>query len=225
MSLPDLNGPSLAPPPGVVPQMDNPPNGNSIALSIITVCVVLTAFFYMVRFYAKYLTKKIGIADHMSFVAFPLFWVYVYYSNRLSWSPGYMVHMWNIRLGELSNFTYTSIFVPESQSKRSPFAWACYSSCAAIGLLSAIIFIMYLVNCTPFQGNWDPLVPDRKCKFAVPEFGLASSVTNLALDIVPLCLAQKVIWGLRMSWRRKVGISAVFLVGIMSVRFKPSILT
>ncbi|KAK3987148.1 hypothetical protein QBC44DRAFT_332011 [Cladorrhinum sp. PSN332] len=233
-----LDGPTIPPPAGSVSILDNPPNGNHIAIPVITICVILTAVFYMVRFYAKYLTEKIAVADYMSFVAFPLFWVYIYYSYRLSWTPGYLVHMWNIRLGEIADFTYvcflatlvyiwiialvkcailiewTSIFAP--QGKHDYFAWACYAACSAIALVSVILFIMSLVNCTPFEANWNPLAPDAHCRFGVPQFGLASSVTNLALDIIPLILAQKVIWGLRMSWKRKVGISAIFLVGIIA---------
>lgn len=110
---------------------------------------------------------------------------------------------------------WTSIFAP--QGKRDYFAWACYAACGAIASLSVIIFIMDLVNCTPFEANWNPLIPGAFCRFSIPEFGLASSVTDLTLDIIPLILAQKVIWGLRMSWRRKLGISAIFFVGIMYV--------
>ncbi|KAK3326508.1 hypothetical protein B0H66DRAFT_551114 [Apodospora peruviana] len=235
----NLDGPTIPPPEGLVPTLDNPPNGNHAAIAIITICVILTAVCYPVRFYAKYLNEHIGVADYLSFVAFPLFWVYVYFSYRLSWTPGYLIHMWDIRLGEIANFTYvcfvatllylwiialvkcaillewTSIFAPDG--KHSFFAWACYAACGTIALLSAIIFIMDLVNCTPFEGNWNPLVPGGAvCRFAIPEFGLASSVTNLLLDMVPLVLAQRVIWGLRMSWKRKLGISAVFLIGILA---------
>ncbi|KAI1498412.1 hypothetical protein F5X99DRAFT_412141 [Biscogniauxia marginata] len=64
---------------------------------------------------------------------------------------------------------------------------------------------MNLVNCTPFESNWNSPIPGAYCRFAVPQLGLASATTNLTLDLIPLILAQKVIWGLRISWQKKLG--------------------
>ncbi|KAL7619780.1 hypothetical protein AAE478_010322 [Parahypoxylon ruwenzoriense] len=230
-----LDGPTIPAPDGSVSILDDPPNGNHIAIPVITVCVVVSVIFYSIRFYAKYLGKT-NPADYLTIVAFPLFWVYVYYSYRLSWTSGYLVHQWDIRLKDIAAFSYVcwlatllylwlialvkcaillewiSIFVPEG--KRSWFAWACYATCGAICSLSIIIFIMDLVNCTPFASNWNPLIPGGFCRFGIAEFGLASSTTNFTLDLIPLLLAQKVIWGLRLSWKKKLGISFIFLIGI-----------
>lgn len=63
MSAPDLNGPTIPPPLGQVSHLDNPPNFNYVAIPIITICAVLAAISFVVRFYAKYLGKKINIAD------------------------------------------------------------------------------------------------------------------------------------------------------------------
>lgn len=59
----NLDGPTSPPPAGTVPNLDNPPNGNHIAIPIITTCVVVTAISYVIRFYAKYLAKKVNVAD------------------------------------------------------------------------------------------------------------------------------------------------------------------
>lgn len=61
--MPDLNGPALAPPDGIEPNLINPWNGNHIAVPVISICVVLTAILYLIRFYAKYLGKKLNVAD------------------------------------------------------------------------------------------------------------------------------------------------------------------
>jgi hypothetical protein len=76
---------------------------------------------------------------------------------------------------------------------------------------------MSMVNCTPFEANWDPLIPGGYCRFDVTDFGLASSTTNLVLDMIPLILVQKVIWGLKLSWQKKMGVSVVFLIGVAYV--------
>lgn len=120
-----LDGPTIAPPEGSVPDFDNPPNGNSVAIAIITVCVVVSSMLFLLRFYAKFLTKKPNASDcgftnlsrlcqhpqanlnpDLTAVAFPLFWVYVWFSYRLSWTSGYLVNMWNIRLKDISAFSY-----------------------------------------------------------------------------------------------------------------------
>ncbi|TVY90019.1 hypothetical protein LAWI1_G003313 [Lachnellula willkommii] len=196
--------------------VDNAPNGNHIAIPIITICVIDSAIFYAIRFYAKYLGKQTNLADSVQ----PIFWVYVYYSYRLSWTSGYLVHEWDIPLKDIAAFSYAcspyvcwiatllylwvialvkcaillewiNIFVPKG--KRSHFTWICYATCGAIVSLSIIIFIMDLVNCTPFARNWNALIPGGFCRFKVPEFGLASTTANLTLDLIPLVLAQRVI--------------------------------
>ncbi|OTA65771.1 hypothetical protein K449DRAFT_431223 [Hypoxylon sp. EC38] len=73
---------------------------------------------------------------------------------------------------------------------------------------------MELANCTPFERNWNPLIPGGFCRFSTAQFGLASSTTNFTLDLIPILLAQKVIWGLRLSWKKKLGISFMFLIGL-----------
>lgn len=150
-----------------------------------------------------------------------------------------MINMYNVPLKNITEFSYvcwiatllyvvlialikvaillewTEIFVTDK--KRSYFAWACWITSGVISTLSIILFIMSLANCSPFERNWNPLLPNSFCRFAVPEFGLASAITNLILDVIPLLLAQKVIWSLRLSWQKKLGVSVIFLIGIMYV--------
>ncbi|KFH44100.1 hypothetical protein ACRE_051670 [Hapsidospora chrysogenum ATCC 11550] len=237
--VPDLEGPAGPPPPGVIPQLDDPPNGNHIAVPITAVCTVLVFILYMIRFYAKWHTKMFNVADYLSAIAFPLFWVYVYYSFRLSWSPAYMVHMYDMKLGSVTEFSYvcwiatlfyfvlialikvaillewTTIFA--TKSSKNIFAWACYATAVVIACLSIILFSMNMANCTPFERNWNPLLPNSFCRFEVPTFGLASAVTNLVFDVVPILLAQSAIWNLRLSWQKKVGVSVVFLIGVIGI--------
>ncbi|KAI1279070.1 hypothetical protein F5Y07DRAFT_397163 [Xylaria sp. FL0933] len=232
----DLNGPTIPAPEGYMSMLDNPPNSNYIALPIITLCTVLAAISFVTRFYAKFLGKKLNVADYLTFLAFPVFWVYVYYSYKLSWTGGYLVHLWDIRLGAAPAFNYITwlatllylwiialikcaillewvdIFVPKGE--RGYFTYTCWATCFAFSALSFIIFILDLVNCTPFDGNWNILIPGVVCRFAIPQFGLASATTNFTLDLIPLLLSQKVIWGLNLSWRKKIGVSFIFLFGV-----------
>lgn len=59
----DLNGPTIPIPSGSVSNFDNPPNGNHIAIPIITLCAVISAISYSIRFYSKYIMKKVNTSD------------------------------------------------------------------------------------------------------------------------------------------------------------------
>lgn len=109
---------------------------------------------------------------------------------------------------ELVNF-----FAPKGQNNY--LRWLSYATCAAITALSTILFAMSLANCTPFEFNWNPLLPGGWCRFDVPTFALASAIGNSILDLIPLILAQRVIWRLRLSRNKKLGVSFIFLVGIL----------
>jgi hypothetical protein len=61
MSL-DLNGPTIPSPNGVY-HLNNPPNNNPAAIGVITLCVVLSSVFFLIRFYAKIVTKQFHTAD------------------------------------------------------------------------------------------------------------------------------------------------------------------
>ena len=49
-----LDGPALTPPltvPG--PQFDNPPNGNAVAYTAVTICLIASSLAILVRFFAR----------------------------------------------------------------------------------------------------------------------------------------------------------------------------
>ncbi|KAF3407071.1 hypothetical protein DPV78_001741 [Talaromyces pinophilus] len=219
----DVNTRNIPPPSGSVSKFDHPPNGNHIAIPIITLCAVISAISYSMRF-----RIQSDFMLNLTVIAFPLYWVYIYYSVRLSETSGYLVHEWGIRLKDTTAFSYicwlatllylwiialvkcaimlewTRIFAPEGTN--TYLSWSWYATGAAISLLSIILFIMDLVNCTPFSGNWDVSIAERQCRFSVPAFGLASSIVNLTLEIIPLVLVQK---------KKKLGVSLIFFIGII----------
>jgi hypothetical protein len=82
---------------------------------------------------------------------------------------------------------WVNIFVPRGQT--TYFTWVSYATCGAITALSPILFVMDLANCTPFEFNWNQLLPGGFCRFSVPRFALASAIANSILDLIPLILA------------------------------------
>jgi len=70
-----------------------------------------------------------------------------------------------------------------------------------------------LLECSPIEKMYHPWVPgkcvDRKVRHVV------DASFNLVIDIFIFMLPQRLIWSLRMSGRRKFGISIVFSIGLV----------
>lgn len=190
----------------------------------------------------------------------------MYFSWRLTYTGGFMVHQWDLRLGHLADYFYvslcslllsqcvlwllnlffkvgfmatlmyiltscplkiailldfTALFVP--RGIRNYFFWISYVTAGMVLLWNVIGFIVINVSCSPYEGNWDPFAPNRTCHFSTPDLTIVSATLNFAFDLVPLILPQKIIWGLKTTVQKKLGVSIVFLVGILYVI--PRILT
>lgn len=62
----DPNGPALAPPPGVVPNFDNPPNNNPLAIGVLSACAAVATICLFLRAYARVLLlRKVQIEECM----------------------------------------------------------------------------------------------------------------------------------------------------------------
>ncbi|KAK6700743.1 hypothetical protein SNK04_010680 [Fusarium graminearum] len=59
MATIDLDGPALAPPKGEVSNLDDPPNQNCLAYTVLILCAVITTICFLLRAYGRvYLLKK-----------------------------------------------------------------------------------------------------------------------------------------------------------------------
>ncbi|KAK5634677.1 hypothetical protein RRF57_010390 [Xylaria bambusicola] len=62
-----LNGPALAPPPGVKSNLDNPPNLNTLGIAVTTLCLAISTIVFALAAYAKlYCMRKVHIEDLIS---------------------------------------------------------------------------------------------------------------------------------------------------------------
>lgn len=75
--------------------------------------------------------------------------------------------------------------------------------------------ILLNMQCRPHEAIWKFYL-ESKC-YSLPSVMLTSASVQVFTDISMVLLPQKVIWSLLMSWRRKVGISIVFGVGLLLV--------
>jgi hypothetical protein len=95
-----------------------------------------------------------------------------------------------------------------------------------IALWSNVIFSIIemffdIFTCEPRDLVWDPLL-DGWC-WDIHKQLMSVAIFNLVSDVIILLLPQYSIWGLHMAWRRKLGISAIFGLGLLYVK-PPSVL-
>ena len=59
-----LNGPAMAPPPGVVPNFVDPPNLRHIVILVLTLCMTFSAIAVLLRMYTKvFILRKVVFED------------------------------------------------------------------------------------------------------------------------------------------------------------------
>ena len=79
-------------------------------------------------------------------------------------------------------------------------------------VLYTVYMFLRVFICSPREKFWHPLTPGH-C-FTADVSSIAAAFNALA-DFVILLLPQRTIWKLQMPRRRKIGISAIFLSGLL----------
>lgn len=105
-------------------------------------------------------------------------------------------------------------FSPRGQ--RNLFFWTCHLLLWVNVVFYSICMFLELFGCQPREKFWNKLLPGGYC-INIHAVTVASGAVNVLSDLVILVLPQKAIWRLHLSWRKKVGISAIFAVAILLV--------
>ncbi|RSM00803.1 hypothetical protein CEP52_008889 [Fusarium oligoseptatum] len=105
-------------------------------------------------------------------------------------TPGFFVNQWNVRLRDIIPMTYV--------------------------VITANIAIIVALNlqCTPHEAIWDFRV-EGKC-FNLFHLQVSSATIHLICDITIMLLPQRVIWKLNMGWKKKLGVSVIFSLGLLA---------
>ena len=99
--------------------------------------------------------------------------------------------------------------------KRDVGYWLTQSLILINGLFYIIYFFIPIFLCFPRSKIWNPEAAGH-C-LDVDVLYMASSCFNMVSDIAMLSVPVYTIWKLQISRRRKIGISAIFLTGGLSV--------
>ncbi|KAF2638709.1 hypothetical protein P280DRAFT_482043 [Massarina eburnea CBS 473.64] len=158
-------------------------------------------------------------------------------------SKVYHVHTWDVSLYVLMDVIYRShimsllyglslmlvkvaillswirLFVPLKQ--RNAFFWVSHALIWSNVLFYGIGTITEIFQCTPREKIWNPLLIEAgeaggHCPIDITKHAAASGFINLLSDLIILLLPQRVIWGLNISRKKKIGMSFLFLVGLFA---------
>lgn len=102
--------------------------------------------------------------------------------------------------------------------------YTCYAGLAISFLFYWVQIPLAGVYCTPRHGGpWDLAVAERCSTLAV--MGPVLGAVGLAADLIILIIPLPIIYGLNMPTPKKIGLSIVFLMGILCVLLKSARLT
>ncbi|KAJ8131920.1 hypothetical protein O1611_g1703 [Lasiodiplodia mahajangana] len=234
-----LDGPALRPPPGVVPNFDHPWNLNPVGELTNALCLIVTVVVVTIRVYAiSVCTKKIMLEDVFMVIALANYLACIWCAYHIIHTTGAFTHQWNIRLEDLSETLYllhigfnlatialglskaaiitewSRIFVP--RGTRCGFYWACKVLLAVIFLSQAAFIVTENLSCTPHQKIWDKTIQEGYC-ISERIFHVPAVYLNVGIILIILILPQKTIWELKTTLKKRIGISLIFLVGILAL--------
>ena len=74
--------------------------------------------------------------------------------------------------------------------------------------------VVNLNFCTPITDIWNMQPGPRNCINVPPTF-MANSWFNIGTDVIILVLPLRVVWTMHLHMHAKIGLSLVFLIGVM----------
>ncbi|KAI1425929.1 hypothetical protein F5Y12DRAFT_713809 [Xylaria sp. FL1777] len=230
--------PAATPPPGVIPNYDNPPNDNGLATAVIIASIAITTFAVIIRFYAKvFCMRRVRLEDYLGLLSFPFFLAGTWALMVIPRNPGFFIHQWNLHVKDLETFLFsyvlsttlycvtlllakaaillewTHIFVVKSN--HCLFYWTCYGLIASNTALYLATIITTTCACSPRERIWRRYLPGTCINLTA--FNIFITVFHFLSDILMLLLPQIIIWKLKLATKRKVGVSAVFSGSAMHV--------
>ncbi|KAL8692043.1 MAG: hypothetical protein Q9218_002852 [Villophora microphyllina] len=194
--------PGLTPPPGVTPNFEQPYTLLPYVELTIAGGIGITTFLVVARVFVKLrLMKK---------------WLWEDTTCLFGWLSNYsdMLYCLAIAFVKLSILLLiTRIFL---SVRRNILFWLTQLLIWVNTLFYAIAFFLAIFGCRPRSKIWKPDVPGQ-C-FDSKSLYIASASFNAFSDIAMLLVVVHMVFGLQMSLKRKVGITAIFGTGVFIVR-------
>ena len=109
---------------------------------------------------------------------------------------------------------YLRMFVPTKE--RNAMFWTCHGLIWLNFMHHSACFFLGIFACKSIEKFWNPWIKGR-C-FEINSTTIISATINTVSDLSILILLQYIIWNLQMFLKKKLGISAIFLIGILWVQ-------
>lgn len=105
------------------------------------------------------------------------------------------------------------MFAPRGRRSEGYFWWGC-AIVIFVQITSGIAIVIALnTQCIPHKAIYN-LAIEGKC-FDLYKLEVSSASIQLASDIAIMLLPQRVIWTLKMTWRKRMGVSVIFGLGLL----------
>ncbi|KAI6360552.1 hypothetical protein MCOR25_006715 [Pyricularia grisea] len=231
-----LSGPALAPPNGTVSNFDNPSNENGLAIGVMSLCIAVSSLCLLIRGYLAVLARRVTIPEVLIVVGYGCYVGWSYCCFEVVYVPGLFVHQWDVVMRDMIPLAYYvyiagvlySIVLPCLKIailvewmemftvQRNLFWWTCIFLIFLQTTTGIVITVLLNFVCIPNASIYD-LTVAGVCNINKHSIELASASIHLFTDAVMLFLPQKVIWGLNMSVKKKLGVAGVFGLGVLAV--------
>ncbi|KAJ8119388.1 hypothetical protein ONZ43_g3652 [Nemania bipapillata] len=236
-----LNAPAYASPDGVY-NFDQRPPYNNPAYGLVAVCVFLTLTGVLLRIYTRLcIVKQVHLEDYLALFTLVPYFASIWGSVGYIAEGGLFVHEWNIRLGVMIDLgvylfvfslcsalymipakaaillEWIRIFVPGNT--RNWFFWTAWSIIAFNSLAYFAALWVVIFGKSPIAYNWNVFIPEGRSYVNRKHLDIVAAGVNLITDISTFLLPQPIIWSLKMTKSRKIGVSFMFSFGLLFVNF------
>ncbi|KAI1452812.1 hypothetical protein F4805DRAFT_445932 [Annulohypoxylon moriforme] len=232
-----LDGPSMEPPTGVIPNFDDTGN-HATGYGIIILGSILATIAIVLRMSSRAILRRFRIEDALFISALGLYAGHQYVFYEMSIFPGLWVHQWNFQLKNISHISYNihigsvfygliimclkvgilldwvRIFCPVGT--RNFMFWLSHFLIWANIAFYGIGTLVELFQCTPREKIWNPLYEGGSCPINMHAHNFASGMFNIISDLVILAVPQSVIWKIQMTPSKRIGVSLLFTIGIFA---------
>lgn len=225
--------PSAAPPPGVTSNFQDPPNLAQVIIAVSAIASALAALSLAARLYSTLrVTRSPGLDDFSCIFAFALSMAY---TGLVLSTKDYARHAWDLAI-----ISYTAKYLKIILAETLVGALALFFSKVSILLLlfrvfstkrRTRLFIYFgivwaaLIGCTALvvacalcipRGNesFDSLPSIERCTHQ-EIWAVVQGALNVALDLYILYLPIPLVLALQLGLKKKLGVLAIFMTGLM----------
>ncbi|KAL8680136.1 MAG: hypothetical protein Q9224_003991 [Gallowayella concinna] len=192
------NTPAIKPPDGETPDFDAPDPSRNITIPAIVFCISFCTLLLLVQLLTKrILIRALQYEDYVTALA--------WYANIIS--VIYLLLMLVLKSAVL--LQYLRLFVPG----RNHVFYLTWLLIAMNSIFNLGLTLAFAFQCIPRRKIWDPSIPGRCINIGTTL--MISAVSNTVTDFATLLLPLYTVWRLHLPWQRKLGISAVFMIGLL----------